>query len=120
MIIEKDVPVRMRDGVEVVVDIYRPDGEVKAPALYAVSPYGKHFAHLPATPVFRFRETGHIEWFVERGYAYVMMDVRGTGKSRQGMWKVLDETEQQDMYDAIEWIAAQPWCTGKVGMIGES
>ena len=45
------------------------------------------------------------------------MDVRGTGKSG-GEYRFFDVKEQQDYYDIVEWIAAQPWCTGKVGGIG--
>jgi predicted acyl esterase len=120
VIVEKDVSVTMRDGVHIVLDVYRPDAPGKFPALYAVSPYGKDFDNLPAIGSFRFRETGPIEWYVQRGYVYVHADVRGTGKSREGEWRFLDETEQNDMYDTIEWIAAQPWSSGSVGMIGES
>lgn len=120
LLVEHDVAVPVRDGIQLRVDVYRPPGEGPFPVLFAASPYGKRFVHLPATPVFRFRETGHIQWFVERGYAYVLLDVRGTGSSRQGTWAVLDQHEQNDLYDVIEWIAAQPWSTGKVGMIGES
>jgi hypothetical protein len=120
MRVMRDVRVPMRDGVHVAVDVYLPDGDGPFPALYAVSPYQKDTVHLPAIPAFRFRETGRIDWWVARGYAYVHADVRGTGSSTEGVWRVFDEVEQRDMYDTIEWIAAQPWCTGKVGMIGES
>lgn len=120
VVIERDVVITMSDGIAVRADVYRPAAAGRFPALYAVSPYGKEWVHLPATPVFRFRETGHIEWFVERGYAYVLMDCRGTGASKDGVWEMMGEREQQDMYDAIEWTAAQPWCSGRVGMIGES
>ena len=47
-------------------------------------------------------------------------DIRGSGKSVEGQWQCFSQAEQNDLYDIIEWIAAQPWCTGKVGMIGES
>jgi hypothetical protein len=120
VIVEKDISVTMRDGVHIMLDIYRPDAPGKFPALYAVSPYGKDFDYLPSVGSFRFRETGPIEWYVKRGYVYVHADVRGTGKSKEGEWKFLDEKEQNDMFDTIEWIASQPWCSGNVGMIGES
>ena len=71
-------------------------------------------------PAFHFRETNDIEWFVSRGYAYVHQDIRGSGKSVEGQWQFFSREEQNDFYDTVEWIAAQPWCTGRVGMIGES
>ena len=66
------------------------------------------------------RETNDIDWFVSRGYVYVHADARGAGKSVEGRWEFVGVDEQLDHYDLVEWIAAQPWCTGKVGMIGES
>lgn len=114
---ERDTLVPMRDGTVLAVDIYRPVADGRFPALLAASPYGKDFTYLPSISSFRFRETGPIEWYVERGYAYVHADVRGSGKSG-GQFP--NPFEGQDMYDLIEWIAVQPWCTGKVGMIGES
>ena len=118
--VEKDVFVKMRDGVQVAVDIYRPDAPGKFPTLYASSPYQKDLCWLPPVPSFHMRETNKIEWFVERGYVYVNHDIRGSGKSVEGVWRFHSKEEQNDHYDLIEWIAEQPWCTGKVGMIGES
>src|SRR4051794_30235996 len=100
--VERDVLITMRDGVRVAVDVYRPTSAGRFPALYAVSPYGKDFVQLPPGPVFRFRETGLIDWLVRRGYAYVLMDARGTGRSADGVWRMWDEAEQHDLYDAIE------------------
>lgn len=117
---EKDVYVKMRDGVHVCVNIYRPDAPGQFPALYASSPYQKDLYYLPPVPSFHMRETNKIEWFVERGYVYVNHDVRGSGKSVEGVWRFHSKEEQNDHYDVIEWIAQQPWCTGRVGMIGES
>jgi uncharacterized protein len=116
---EKDVRVRMRDGIHVGVRIYRPEGSGPFPALFAVSPYRYDNNRLPAYPIFLWRETGPIEWYVEQGYAYVHADVRGTGIS-EGEFRFLDRGEQHDLYDTIEWIAAQRWSNGKIGGIGES
>ena len=118
--VEKDVFVRMRDGVRVAVDVYRPDDPGGFRALYASSPYQKDLVYLPSVPTFHLRETNDIDWFVQRGYVYVHADARGTGKSVEGVWKFHSEAEQNDHYDLIEWMAQQPWCTGRVGMIGES
>lgn len=120
MIEEKDVKIRMRDGVELALRIYRPNGAGPFPTLFAASPYRYDNNLLPCSPVFLWRETGPIEWYVEEhGYAYVHMDVRGAGVSggEYGLWST---DEQRDLYEAIEWIAAQPWSNGKVGGIGQS
>ena len=110
-----------RDGVKVAVDIFRPDTPGKFPALYATSAYQKDLIDLPQWPIFHFRETDDVEWFVSLGYAYVHHDIRGSGKSVEGgSWKFFCQEEQNDFYDVIEWTAEQPWCDGNVGMIGES
>ena len=116
---EKDVMIRMRDGVEIATRIYRPAGPGPFPVLYAASPYRYDNNELPATPQFLWRETGPIEWYVEQGYAYVHADVRGTGMSG-GEFGLFSAAEQGDHYDIIEWIASQTWSNGKVGGIGQS
>ena len=54
-----------------------------------------------------------------RGYAHVIVNLRGTGGS-EGTFEFFDEQERSDLYDIVEWVAAQPWCDGNVGMIGVS
>ena len=75
---------------------------------------------VPTLPIFHCVEVNDIEYFVSRGYVFVHTDSRGTGHSPQGEWAFWSQEEQTDLYDMIEWIAAQDWCTGKVGMLGES
>jgi hypothetical protein len=116
---EKDVHVAMRDGVKIGLRIYRPDGTGTFPALFAASPYRYDNNETPATPLFLWRETGPIEWYVEQGDAYVHADVRGAGYS-EGEFGFFSRAEQQDLYELIEWIAKQPWSNGKVGGIGQS
>jgi uncharacterized protein len=120
MVVERDVMVTMRDGVRVACDVFRPDAPGEFPALYATSAYQKDLEYLPQWPVYHFRETNDIEWFVSRGYVYVHQDIRGSGKSVEGEFQLFSQEEQHDFYDMVEWIATQPWCTGRVGMIGES
>ena len=119
MIQEKDIQVPVRDGVKIGVRVYRPEGPGPFPALFAASPYRYDNNELPPRPMFLWRETGPIEWYVEQGYAYVHADVRGTGISG-GEYGFLSRAEQQDLYDVIEWIAKQKWSNGKVGGIGQS
>jgi hypothetical protein len=125
---EKDVIIELPDGVRLCADIYRPDvdGE-EFPALLAWSPYGKSVQSIrrPAQPVESLvfdhtMEAGDIDYFVKRGYVYVIPDPRGIGKS-EGEWHgFYGPKEQEDLYTVIEWIAQQPWCSGNVGMGGLS
>ena len=119
MIDDKDVAVTVRDGIKIGLRIYRPDGDGPFPTLFAPAPYRYDNDALPAYPMFLWRETGPIEWYVEHGYAYVRMDVRGTGFS-EGTYGLLSRDEQNDLYDVIEWLAQQPWCSGKIGGVGQS
>ncbi|NQV57057.1 MAG: CocE/NonD family hydrolase [Rhodospirillales bacterium] len=120
MIIEDDIFVTMRDGTQLAPRIYRPDAIGGFPALAAISPYQFVTDDLPHSTQFLWREVGPVEWYVrEHGYAYVRVDVRGTGKS-DGTYNLLDYDEQQDIYELIEWISRQPWCSGKVGGFGQS
>ena len=126
MIADKDVAVPMRDGVNLSVDIYRPDSAEKFPALLAFSIYNKDLqgpdmaASLPPQPAWSslwagLLEAGDTKFFVSRGYVHVIGSPRGVGKSDGG-----GGGREWDSYDLIEWIAAQPWCDGNVGMVGIS
>lgn len=119
MTVEEHVRMTMRDGVELSCKIYRPDAEGAYPALFAASPYQYETDTIPHSPLFLWREVGPVEWYVSHGYTYVHVDVRGTGNSG-GSYCFFGEAEQNDLYDAVEWIAAQDWCDGNVGGIGQS
>ena len=119
------VSIRMRDGVKIAAAIYLPKsarGRGQAgryPALLAASPYRFDNDIAPALPMFLWRETGPIDFYLEQGYAFVHMDVRGTGRSG-GKYRYMCRKEQRDLYEVIEWIARQKWSNGKVGGIGQS
>lgn len=92
-------------------DIYRPITNDRVPALVMVLPYRKDMgAFLDALP----------RWFAERGYCHVVVDLRGTGSSDGGQRPKFDPGEGDDAIAAIEWAAAQSWCSGNVGMWGTS
>jgi predicted acyl esterase len=122
---ERDIMVPMRDGVHVCVDIFRPDAEEKFPALLSFCKHNKDlqtpeacelFGPQPAWSALWFgaHESGDSRFLVGRGYAHVIGNLRGVGKSEDG------PPSQWDAYDLIEWIAQQPWCDGNIGMIGIS
>src|SRR3974390_397405 len=112
------VKVQVGDGAEIAVALYSPEGNGPHPALFAASPYRFDNNILPASPQFLWRETGPIEFYVERGDAFVPRDGRGGGRSG-GEFGFLDRHEQEDLYDAIEWVGRQSWCSGKVGGVGQ-
>ena len=120
MKVEEPVFITMRDGTPIACRIYRPDTAGRFPVLFAASPYQYETDDLPHSTMFLWREVGPVEWYVrDQGYAYVHMDVRGSGQSG-GVYNFLDHEEQQDYYECIEWVGRQDWCNGKVGGIGQS
>ena len=128
MIREYDVPVPMRDGVNLTVDIYRPDAPGKYPVLYACAMHNKDLQRVevaenlkvgqPAwsTQWYGIIEAGDSKRLVANGYVHVIGQVRGGHKS-EGEVGVNDEWDE---YDTFEWICAQSWCDGNIGMIGLS
>jgi uncharacterized protein len=99
--------VPMRDNVHLDTNIFRPAGGGRFPAVLIRTPYGKG-SDLPAV----------YQSFINHGYAVVMQDVRGRYASG-GVFDVLHQ-EGPDGYDTLNWIAAQPWSDGQIGMIGGS
>ena len=109
--------VPMRDGVTLLADIHRPDADGRYPALIAASPYPRQMQDFGAPA--GFIEAGATDFWVPRGYVHLIANVRGTCGSG-GRFEFFDPQERQDMYDLVEWAAAQAWCDGNVGMIGIS
>jgi predicted acyl esterase len=107
----------MRDGINLLADVHRPDAAGRFPALIAASPYPRQIQDLGAPA--GFIEAGATDFWVPRGYAHVIANLRGTGGSG-GTFGFFDAQERRDVYDLVEWAAAQPWCDGNVGMIGIS
>ena len=109
--VEQNVAITMRDGVVTHADVYRPEGSGKYPTLLTRTPYCKDDYNT------RVGEMDPIRAASE-GYAVVIQDVRGRYTSEGEFYTFKNETN--DGYDSIEWIAAQDWSTGKVGMYGGS
>lgn len=112
-----DIPIEMRGGTKLLADVHRPDQQGRFPALLAASPYPRQIQDLgaPAGLI----EAGVTNFWVPRGYVHVIANLRGTNGSG-GTFNFFDGQERQDVYDLVEWVAAQPWCDGNVGMIGIS
>lgn len=133
IVFEKDVAVRLRDGVTIHVDVFRPVGDEPVPVVVAWSPYGKGqgtsasvmgvFAMVGldngiVSGLEKFEGPDPAYWCA-RGYAICNPDVRGVVDS-EGNSVLWDRQEGRDCHDLIEWLAGQPWCSGKVGMSGTS
>lgn len=112
-----NVGIVMRDGRTLLADRFLPDADGRYPALLSFSPYPRQIQDVGAP--LGFIEAGASDFFVPRGYAHVIANARGTGGS-EGRWTLFDAQERDDLYDLVEWIAAQPWCDGNVGMLGVS
>ncbi len=114
----ENLRVPMRDGVTLCVDVYAPKSGGPFPVLLSLSPYSKDIQQNPPQWSHAI-ESGATGFYVSHGYIHVIAQVRGCGLS-QGQWQWFDEKERTDGYDLVEWIAAQSWCDGNVGMIGDS
>lgn len=109
-----------RFGQKLKADVYLPKGQSgPVPVLLAASPYQKSLRHLPAHWMFASSEYGPIQLYLDEGYAYVILDLPGSGVS-EGEWDPWSIAEGNSTHDAIEFIASQDWSTGKIGMIGQS
>lgn len=132
--IERDVKIPLSDGVQLSCDIWRPDSAAKFPALLGFHCYHQAAQTGPIKPAAistaQWRnpgqertnaslESGDPIFFARRGYAHVVCNARGTGKS-EGKWDFTGPQEVHDVYEVIEWMAAQPWCDGNVAMFGVS
>ncbi len=114
---DRDVSVPTRDGTKLMADVHRPERPGRYPVLIAASPYPRQVQDLGAP--MGFIEAGSTDYFVPRGYVHLIANCRGTGGSG-GVFGFFNAQERQDMYDLVEWAAAQPWSDGNVGMIGIS
>jgi putative CocE/NonD family hydrolase len=111
LLLERDVVMPMRDGVTLKADIYRPDATQPVPAILSRTPYSKESLLNHSLTLDAFRGA-------EAGYAIVFQDTRGRWDSEGEFYPYRHEIE--DGYDSVEWLAAQPWCSGAVGMVGGS
>ena len=118
--LSKNVMVAMRDGVRLATDIYRPADETGSPidrefpVILGRTSYDKSNPVIWVDPIAGF--------FVPRGYVVLLQDLRGRGQSEgTGQYfHTANPLEGKDGYDTVEWAAGQPWCNGKIGMVGAS
>ena len=137
---DEDVEVRMRDGVVLRLNLFRPAGEGPFPVILSAHPYGKdrvpkkkrgggwslnkQFRMMNQPEPLRISDQTSWEapdpvWWAQQGYAVINLDTRGGGHS-EGRGDLLSDQEANDISQVISWVAEQPWSTGRVGMLGVS
>jgi len=138
MKIHWDVPIEMDDGLVLRADVFRPDDDRRHPVILSYGPYAKGLSFqegyksmwarlTQAAPEvlegssnkYQCWELVDPEKWVPDGYVCVRVDSRGAGRS-PGVIDIWSPREAKDLYHCIEWAAAQPWSSGKVGMNGIS
>ncbi|WP_010219863.1 CocE/NonD family hydrolase [Sphingomonas sp. PAMC 26621] len=136
---EWNVPVRVRDGTMVRVNVFRPAAPGGYPVIMSAHPYGKD--QIPAKTrsgrglpfqarvLSQPRPIRYSEWtsweapdpvfWASNGYVVVNADLRGGGTS-EGTAELISDQEAEDYYDLIKWAVAQPWSSGRIGLDGVS
>ncbi len=132
---ERDVPIPMPDGARLSANVFRPAVTEACPAILSVTPYGKDnlpdrkFMLLMRLAGVRFGKLNCSRWtgfeapdpiyWVRQGYVVAQADARGMHAS-EGSAGVLSDQDAEDYAAFIAWAAAQPWCNGRVGLLGVS
>jgi uncharacterized protein len=105
----------MRDGCRLAARLWLPEtaAHTRVPAVIEYIPYGKRIGT-------RERDEKMHPWFAGHGFAALRVDLRGSGESSGVLLDEYLAQEQDDGVEVIAWAAAQPWCSGAVGLIGKS
>jgi predicted acyl esterase len=115
-VVKRSVYVTMRDGVKLAVEYRLPRGLGPSEKIPAVIEQTRYWRSM----VFNVKDDGTGDYLVRHGYAFVSVDVRGTGAS-SGVWRYpWSEEEIKDGAEVVDWVVSQPWCNGVVGTFGIS
>lgn len=126
----QDIPVKMRDGVTIYADIYKPEADGRYPLIISWSFYGKRpfdgqsewqIMGVPPQTVSDMSkfESADPGYWCRRGYAVANVDPRGIGHS-EGDFVQFGTQDGKDGFDFIEWAASQTWCSGRCALSGNS
>ena len=123
--VRESVYIPMRDGVKIALDIFHPAqngkaAEEKLPVVWDLRRYLRASIRNGKAVGLFVQRGPYMTALLKQGYVLVSADSRGTGASF-GIWEgPWSETEARDAYDVTEWLAAQPWSNGRIGMVGSS
>ncbi len=113
--------VPVRDGTRLALDLVVPQTGAPVPTIVAFTPYYRRFALGPGSNADPCPGLGpYRSWFPRHGYAFVGVDVRGTGASFGSRTGMRAPQEREDFHDIVDWIARQDWSDGAVGITGIS
>jgi predicted acyl esterase len=123
-VVTEEIRLPMSDDVAIYLEVTRPTAEGRYGVIvessgYHGTIYDRSGTRILPGPMEGDRQLGLKGFFPPRGYAVVMMDLRGTGKS-QGCLDHIGPKDQSDIKAVIEWAASQPWSNGRVGITGHS
>ncbi|MAM26085.1 MAG: peptidase S15 [Rhodobacteraceae bacterium] len=112
---QPDMGITLSDGSRLSARVWMPEdaGDDPVPAILEYLPYRKRDGTVA-------RDALTHPYFAERGYACIRVDIRGNGDSEGLMEDEYTPQELSDAVEVIDWLAAQPWCNGRVGMMGIS
>ncbi|MBI0535668.1 CocE/NonD family hydrolase [Roseomonas sp. KE2513] len=112
----------MPDGCRIAVDAWLPEGSTgPVPAILILTPYYRRFAVADSSQADAIPNAGKfVRFLVPRGYAVVVVDVRGTGASFGTRDSFRSPRERDDSREIANWVVAQPWCNGQIGATGIS
>ncbi len=121
---ERELRIPLSDGISLHCAITRPSAPGRYPVLLGVHAYSMADQFTDLMPEGMSHKRGHMEagdsvFFARRGYAHAVVNIRGTGKS-EGVFGNLDQRSIADIAEVVEWLASQPWSSGRVGMTGVS
>lgn len=105
--------IEMSDGTRLAARLWRPETTDPVPAILEYIPYRK-------TDMVRARDERNHPFLAAHGYAAIRVDMRGSGDSEGHMPDMYAPNELADAREVIDWLAAQSWCNGRVGMFGTS
>lgn len=135
VLVERSQKIPISDGLTLNCDIFRPNTDMPVPVILSASPYSLELQSAPVRPksfssvggranpgdeqANSLMEAGDPWFFARHGYVHIILNVRGTGSSG-GVYGFTNRREVEDIAEAIEWAARQPWSSGAVGMFGVS
>jgi putative CocE/NonD family hydrolase len=111
IVVERDIPVSMRDGIKLTTDVWRLDSDEARPTIVMRHPYSKDDPLL-------LNLAANVQVLVKNGFSVVVQDCRGRFGAEGIFTPFINEAS--DTEDTLSWVSLQPWSNGNIGLMGES